>query len=66
MIVSGVFLHIAPVEGLLANLNKNNIIAQQDKIVQDSAEMTLKNIADEYDMKPIDIMKIINPDKTGK
>lgn len=118
-----------PVEGLLANLNQNNIIAQQDEIVRDvaekynltpmelfkkmetfkttvssspysgrglgrktmreicktvqidlensllllkknginaSAEMTLKNIAGEYDMKPIDIMKIINPDKAGK
>lgn len=118
-----------PVEGLLANLNQNNIIAQQDEIVRDvaekynltpmelfkkmktfkttdssspysgrglgrktmreicktvqidlensllllkdnginaGAEMTLKNIAGEYDMKPIDIMKIINPDKAGK
>ncbi len=118
-----------PMEGLLANLNQNNIIAQQDEIVRDvaekynltpmelfkkmktfkttdssspysgrglgrktmreicktvqidlensllllkknginaGAEMTLKNIAGEYDMKPIDIMKIINPDKAGK
>ena len=44
---------------------EKSIALLQESGIQAEAEMTLKDIAEKYDKKPVDLMEIINPGSAG-